>query len=712
MISLLFFALLCVVRVEISVSVVITVPGTYPTISDALYNAQSGDTIQLLAGEYEGSGNCPLYTDTPDLTLVGAGSEKTKILCDSSLGQPLFVNAGGFTLSNLTMLNTKMENGTGLLMVAGPSVTVSRCVFSNGIATGPPAYSYRQTGGALNIAPPAQEGPIEILLDTVVFENNTALCNEYQCAGGAVYVFIENSDGLSQGNITISNCYFSSNTVVANGTANSMLGGAISLNNEGVAPLAITIENTIFEDSLLVTSETMSPSLYVTTGGAAIAVYNIKNFQDPEVASPNVSIVVHNTSFVNSIIQNRLCGSLSNSDASGGAISIWGPTSMYIEGSSFKGGICICNSSKTSGESGIASGGAIFVQGQPVGTSPGLEPVITIANSSFLSNIASCVGTSCLSLGGAINVATAMEFYLGNITAISNVAVCAGIACGSAGGFTFVQNGPLTVSVIPVMNFIVENLIASDNAVIQNVALPGWSAPCSAFICNNPNYGGAIGAQLFSDSLIINASFWRSNNNTVTCNQNDCVAFGPMYGASIVPLYNVELVLKTSIESSEFYYDCLSCSGEGCMTLDDTWSANYEKPTEQNGTLYVGGAGCSFVGTSLPSGTSVSVSPQCTSSADSVCNPNDGNDDSNSSSAYPSSIPTSTPSNFSPNDVDDTNKGLSKLSTIILAVVLSVVGLLLIAGCIHRKFLVRRLDLPPPEQVEGEVTINTLHRLT
>jgi hypothetical protein len=602
--------------------------------------------------------------------------------CNSSVDIPLFITAQKSSLSELTYTNIGLpSSGTGLIYTSTSQLNITNVVLSNGLAQNPPSkYSWRgANGGALFIS--AAVAPVRILFQGVSFRSNKAACTDHSCVGGAVSIEILNSVAVkpviseSDGVFDVINCVFDSNIAFAYGSADGLKGAGISLSNNGNASLEMNVLNSVFRNNVMENEGTP----VVATGGA-ISLINI-DFTTLSVYSLNFPLKVNNCTFESNEVISYLCNSLSSTTANGAALGPFGLSYINISDSSFIGNVVACYSEVTSSASGIAEGGAIFLEGLYYGNPDYLQPVLNITSSVFRGNIANCTGTGCLSLGGGIAVAIAREVLLNDIIAEGNQAICAGISCGAQGGFAQLQNGPES-GVGAVESMALDSRSAK---LINNIAValpPGdfvTACDLGTAACDSPTYGGAIAILSWNGGLYLKASDWTCESNSASCANDGCIVFGADVGGGVYTLSDgITAVISMDISSSTFTCSNVTCGADvaDCHALTSVWSTDYYSVLPA-GSVSINGDGCAFIGSKPPTGTLVNVSGTCgtTESADyDVCfgiTPSPSN--------WPTVWPTMQPTNSTPTDDfptdDDTDsevKSLSHMEVIIISVVSSV----------------------------------------
>lgn len=170
----------------------------YKTIQEGLDNVANAGTVNIAPGTYTGAGNTNLDVKTSEVTIQGAGQNKTMIDGTSHLGSVLGVESGEkVTIQDLTIQNSVSANGA---MPNYGVLTAKNVTFKNNTA-------YANGGGAIY-----NEG-------TLTVENSKFTSNIVTTNGGAIYnygsgtctvtssIFLNNSADQSGGAITNKNAY-------------------------------------------------------------------------------------------------------------------------------------------------------------------------------------------------------------------------------------------------------------------------------------------------------------------------------------------------------------------------------------------------------------------------------------------------------------------------------------------------------------------------
>ena len=605
------FVLLVIGQLDmVTSSIILEVPSTYSNLAAALQAAEPGDTIHLSSGIFS-SANCGIEISKDNITISGSGKKVTILACNSSQHLPLLINAQGTVLTNFSLTNVGLPDvGVGLIAATTSRLSILSCILSNGLLQNRPTdYSWRTNGGALQIS--ATDANLMLNFEGTSFVNNTISCLSSLCAGGAIAIIVEAVSGRGLGQININGCIFASNHVVGFGSSNSLQGAGIYLQYMRSAPLEIILNNSKFIGNTM-----RNDNFPILATGGAFSFNNI-DFSDTPIStySVNTSLQVLNCEISYNVLESNVCTSLSADAANGAGFSLFGITTATIQESLFIGNVVNCTSTPSSASSGIAEGGAIFMQGLADGNILARQPTLRISHSIFRDNIASCVGTGCLSLGGAIQVSVAATVVIEDVIAENNGALCAGLDCGAQGGFAMIQNGPSAgVGSVPTLPLIMHNLNASNN-IASSIDFPSiYSTPCNPSIasCSSPTFGGGVALLSLNGALTLNASNWFANNNHVSCAYDNCIAFGASFGSAEDTITGGPIAGVSSVFlSSEFRCGSVSCTGNNCQALSTTWSTDYVS-TIARGSLSFYGKSCLFLGNPSPSGYDVSVSSDCT----------------------------------------------------------------------------------------------------
>jgi hypothetical protein len=599
-------------------SAVLTVPLEFASLQAALDAAAVGDIINVNSGTYTGTGNCGVTLKTDGVTVAGAGKEVTIFACNSSVAIPLVVSGENVRVQDLGYINIGLDAiGTGLLYVTASQVIVTNVTFKNGLAKSPPTdYSWRGTnGGAVLVA--ASEAPVRLYFRGVSFINNSAVCTVNTCYGGAVSIQISSAAtsetySSSAGAILSEDCLLQSNTVLGYEKADGLQGAGVSIQDRGNASVTVDVVNSSFVKNSMRNSGTP-----VTATGGALSFINI-DFATSSVFSRNFTVFILNSTFQANQIESEQCNSLSLTTANGAAAALFGTTSINILTSLFANNTVACNADISSASSGIAEGGALFIQGLYAGNPDSLQPVVNISGSDFHNNMATCLGTGCLSLGGAIAVAIADFVYLSVTEATGNRAVCSGVSCGSQGGFIQLQNGPaVSVGAVAHMN-VVSSLLRLSNNIAEAVSAGNYVTPCDteSASCNNPVYGGAVALLAWNGALDLLATQWAMNENRASCANDVCTVFGADVGGGVFTLSGgITATSNMELSSSSFSCSNVSCVDDAadCLALHTTWSTSYYTAVP-DGLIDINGDNCIFVGSQPPTGHLVDVSSSCDTS--------------------------------------------------------------------------------------------------
>lgn len=278
------------------------------------------------------------------LTITGPGANLLTLSGNNAV-QVFSISAGEITsISGLTI--TAALGGAGGAITNSGSLDVIGCIFSNNTNTGPPVSG---SGGAAIF-----NGGLATINNSTFTNNSTTSGAQ----GGAID---------NRGTMTITGSTFTGNTTL--GTGQNARGGAIAVQSGG----ALTINNSTFDGNSS------------KKDGGAI-------YRQPNSGTPVLAI--NNSSFTNNI-----SNSDDTTDGDGGALSLSGPGSATITGSTFSG---------NSANSGRV-GGAIAV-----------SMPLTITNSTVSGNTAGNNGGGIYALGTAAAIVDIINSTIVNNTATAN----------------------------------------------------------------------------------------------------------------------------------------------------------------------------------------------------------------------------------------------------------------------------------------------------
>ncbi len=182
-----FFFLLLVMTVylspAVSLAVIYTVPGDYPTIQQAIDAASPGDTVLVSPGTY------PEFLDFlgKEIVLTSVSGAEYTIIDGNGAGRPVTINSGegpGTVLNGFTVANGLGWPGGGILVDSGSAPFITDCII-----TGCWGYNH---GGAICIQSSSPVILGNTIVDNFAFSGPTGY-------GGAIYSF--ESSASIHGNI-------------------------------------------------------------------------------------------------------------------------------------------------------------------------------------------------------------------------------------------------------------------------------------------------------------------------------------------------------------------------------------------------------------------------------------------------------------------------------------------------------------------------------
>ena len=199
-VPLLFLGLLlfCVLNHYTTYAALIIVPVQQPDIQSGIDAANSGDTVVVLNGTYQGSGNRSMSFQGKAITVRSFNNAPNLCVidCEDSGRAFLFENGedSSSILQGFKIVNGNAYNGGGIYFGSGTSPAINNCWFMNCVAT--------NNGGAIHCE---QSSPS--------FINSTFSGNRSQYGGGI------NLNNYSTPSFT--QCIISSNTAELDGGGNS-----------------------------------------------------------------------------------------------------------------------------------------------------------------------------------------------------------------------------------------------------------------------------------------------------------------------------------------------------------------------------------------------------------------------------------------------------------------------------------------------------------
>lgn len=246
------------------------VPGTYPTIREAVEAAYEGDIITLAPGVYTGPDNTDIDFDGKNLTIRSVNPSninvvKTTVIdCQGSPEQParaFIFNSGegpGSVLNGLTIRNGYQNDNGGAIYCYYSNPTFKNCIFQNNTATG-----YKKNGGAIalyNSSPTIFN--CQITNNTASGYGGGISCRDSSCPRITQCKILGNNAGIEGGGIY---CWVNSvalieNNVIADNHADDAGGGLYFYECTGFDPNFIA--QNLYTDARY-TSESWNP--YTTT---------------------------------------------------------------------------------------------------------------------------------------------------------------------------------------------------------------------------------------------------------------------------------------------------------------------------------------------------------------------------------------------------------------------------------------------------------------
>ncbi|NYB51002.1 MAG: hypothetical protein HVN35_00310 [Methanobacteriaceae archaeon] len=362
----------------------------FKTLSEGYTGVTDGNKINIAPGIYSGSGNTPIHINK-DITIQGAGQDKTIIDCENIggaftvatgktvtfndltiknsnsfagsininqngninvnrctftensglVGSAIYNNYGYATLTDSTFTSNTAQGGGGAIHNNAGHLTVNRCIFTDNIANG--------CGGAIyNFGGFNDQGTLSVTESS--FTGNTAGSTQ---SGGAIYTyhgtstvsgstFTGNTAGFGGaisthlGTSTVSGSTFTGNTAGSGGAIYNELRALTVTNSNFIGNSANGDGGTIYNSygTLIVSSSTFTGNNAGTTQGGG-AVFNWGT------ATITHSIFTSNTAMYGGAIYNRPqstsegtltvsgCNIASNTASQGGAFYNWGPLTAH-----------------------------------------------------------------------------------------------------------------------------------------------------------------------------------------------------------------------------------------------------------------------------------------------------------------------------------------------------------------------------------------------
>ncbi|MCH2136555.1 MAG: right-handed parallel beta-helix repeat-containing protein [Phycisphaerales bacterium] len=282
---------------------VLSVPGTFPTIQDAIDAAVDGDKISLAAGVYQASG---LDTQGKAITISGAvvwpadqltlikgvgnasifridsGEGQSTIienmvlhLGDAPYGGAMFINGASPTVSNVLFTGNQADNGGGAVFVGPDSDPMFEdCTF------------YMNASGSSG-------GAVHVRGGSVTFEQCKLTYNQGGWGGGAIDAF--------SGHVVLNDCELHQNSAPNRGGAINTYGGSLAINDSFFQANASGIDGgAVFTHTTQLTvQDTMMDGNNALAGsGGALLVYEgsadlqASSFQSNSAQSDGGAIVI------------------------------------------------------------------------------------------------------------------------------------------------------------------------------------------------------------------------------------------------------------------------------------------------------------------------------------------------------------------------------------------------------------------------------------
>lgn len=337
----------------------------YCEIQTAVDAATAGDTIQIAAGTYTGTGAIPVVFIAKDLTIIGAG-QATTFIDGQDARQGLAVGSADVSVSQLTIRNgfTAGSGANASVDGAGADLDLTDVTLADGLG--------EAAAGGLLVGASATADLIRV---TVSGNSETDPIGIGKGAGLVV---------KSGSVVTITDSTFSNNTSVAHG-------GAINVNEAA----SLTITDSVFTSNHSTTG--YGGALLIHATGAAVTITGT-TFQGNTAAQPGGAIAkeLGTLSIEGSLFEGNTAGT-----HGGGLFHESGAIGLSVVNTTF------FDNEATSGWGGGAYGGGYYINttfsGNHAGVNGGgLARAATtypnVANSILAGNTASGLGADCYQL--------------------------------------------------------------------------------------------------------------------------------------------------------------------------------------------------------------------------------------------------------------------------------------------------------------------------
>ena len=496
-------------------------------LAAAISAASAGETLELAAGTFSGT-DCDQTVVAAGITIAGQGEASTIIDCP---GVALYLKGNGTTVSALAITRTTAAGSHSLVGIGAPAATFHSCRFSGGVIRKTGGFAW---GGAISIDCNGAgcRPPFAYVFSASTFEGNSVQVSQAAAGdvpvgggGGAISMILGGGSTAQPSLIQIGpGTTFSGNSVRLS-NANATMGGSVTggalnvIASGGPFDALLRIEKSMFAGNAVTNISPVSilgqTELVSVAGGGAIGLSTVKP-PDPntpgEVAASGASfsVRVSDSTFADNVAEISNCAS-SGCTANGGGMAVLGAVNVTLSaGTRFKRNTCIVTSFPSADTTGLAEGGAVFLQG----TNPTISGAqraaanIVCSGTIFEGNSANCTGTQCASAGGALALDPVLLASFTGIVGTNNSAVCSGNVCGALGGWVAVINGPNASSLAGIGCFDVDLAVSASqlrgNSALATPPPAGWKAPCPSlpapfgpccYATFTPIMGGAVAVQ-------------------------------------------------------------------------------------------------------------------------------------------------------------------------------------------------------------------------